>query len=102
MQFSVLWMRGGEILTLMSDFHMLPAMETMFQGWFRAVSTGVCPYHQKNDFLSIFHSDQHARHIPIRHLPVPLIEGQGGGAASGGAPTRRKVGAAGQADGVVR
>ncbi|MEI8122251.1 MAG: hypothetical protein WCI20_09375 [bacterium] len=28
-------------------------MKTMFQGCFRAVSTGVCPYHQKSDFLSI-------------------------------------------------
>ena len=32
---------------------MISTMKTMFQGWFRAVSTGVCPYHQKSDFLSI-------------------------------------------------
>jgi len=37
----------------MPDFHMLPAMKTMFQRCFRAVSTGVCPYRQKSDFLSI-------------------------------------------------
>ena len=29
MQF--LWMRDGDILTFMPDFHMLPAMKTMFQ-----------------------------------------------------------------------
>jgi len=35
---------------------MLPAMETMFQRCFRAVSMGVCPYRQKSDLLSIsFH-----------------------------------------------
>jgi len=27
--------------------------ENDVSGWFRAVSTGVCPYHQKSDFLSI-------------------------------------------------
>jgi hypothetical protein len=32
---------------------MISTMKTMFQGWFRAVSTGVCPYHQKSDFLSM-------------------------------------------------
>jgi len=41
------------ILTFMPDFHMLPDMKTMFQGWFQAVSTGVYPYRQKSDFLSI-------------------------------------------------
>ena len=40
------------ILTFMPDFHMLPAMKTMFQGWFRSASTSVCPYRQKRDFLS--------------------------------------------------
>jgi len=37
----------------MPDFHMITNMKTMFQGCFRAVSTGVCSYHQKSDFLSI-------------------------------------------------
>jgi len=37
----------------MPDFYMLPDMKTMFQGWFQAVSTGVSPYRQKSDFLSI-------------------------------------------------
>jgi len=32
---------------------MLPAMKTVFQRCFRAVSTGMCPYCQKSDFLSI-------------------------------------------------
>ena len=32
---------------------MLPAMKTVFQRCFRAGSTGVCPYRQKSDFLSI-------------------------------------------------
>ena len=41
------------ILTFSPAFSMISTMKTMFQGWFRAVSTGVCPYHQKSDFLSI-------------------------------------------------
>lgn len=41
------------ILTCSPAFSMISTMKTMFQGWFRAVSTGVCPYHQKSDFLSI-------------------------------------------------
>ena len=41
------------ILTFSPAFSMISTMKTMFQEWFRAVSTGVCPYHQKSDFLSI-------------------------------------------------
>ena len=41
------------LLTFSPAFSMISTMKTMFQGWFRAVSTGVCPYHQKSDFLSI-------------------------------------------------
>ena len=41
------------ILTFSPAFSMISTMKTMFQGWFRAVSTGVCPYHQKSDFLSM-------------------------------------------------
>jgi hypothetical protein len=41
------------ILTFSPAFRMISTMKTMFRGWFRAVSTGVCPYHQKSDFLSI-------------------------------------------------
>jgi len=30
---------------------MITSMKTMFQGWFRAVLTGVCPYHQRHSGL---------------------------------------------------
>ena len=54
------------ILTFSPAFSMISTMKTMFQGWFRAVSTGVCPYHQKSDFLSIPHHPATEARSPAR------------------------------------